>query len=355
MKRTLALAAVLVVALAGCAPTEDIAAPDPAPTVAEPTPTPTATQAAETGDVRPPAVFGGSCESVLPLDELSSITGTAMTVKELKPRSFAAEYAVAQVGGMNCTWSSEPFILASVVPEGVASSYEPRGCGDLLADMGGDVHCDFDITVNATRFTGLVSFDGATLKQANARLDKMLALFTSQAENAEPVPAPIPAPESWSNPTSCDSLETLVSDSTILNGSPNPRVGGAPGRGAYYTPVERELRGILSDPRQTECQIFTKGALSDKQIAKGMIGYLGIDIVGGAAWAQDDIAILPNATETTIDGADLAFLIDDTGSDGYGEWFAVFDGPNYLSVRVDDTTAGRASITRILDAVNAGN
>jgi len=309
-------------------------------------------QLPETGETRPAAVFGGSCDAVLPPSELAGALGSKHSARELVPEGFAADYAVAQIGGLRCAWEGDAYILATLWPEAAAVESTPRGCGTQLADMDGDIHCDFDVTVNGTRIAGLAAFTGLTKNQSTATLADVLAVFTASANAAEPVPLPIPAPESWSNPVSCSFLEPLVSDPTILNGAANPVVGGAPGRGAYYSPIELELRGILSDPMQTECTIYAKKPLTDKQRAKGLFDYLGIEVVGGAAWAQNDVEALSYATETTIEGADRAFVVKESATSGYGTWFAVFDGPNYLSVRVDDTKAGRTSIAKVLAAID---
>ena len=87
MKRSLALAAVLVVTLAGCAPTAEVVAPTPAPVVETPsaTPTPVPTVPAATGLQQPGQVFEGECGALLGEADASTILGAQVTVVESDP------------------------------------------------------------------------------------------------------------------------------------------------------------------------------------------------------------------------------------------------------------------------------
>lgn len=102
-----AIAAAVLLALAGCAP-QPAAAPTPAPT-STPTPTPTPARVVAV----PATVLGRDCPDLLDASAAAQITGGDVSLldepaaAELPVRAGSlSEYNVVQLGGLSCEWSN---------------------------------------------------------------------------------------------------------------------------------------------------------------------------------------------------------------------------------------------------------
>jgi len=333
-----ALGAALVVSLllAGCAKDEPVGVADPVPAV---TPTPTATpqQTQETGDVQPVQVYGGDCAAVLPTTDLVAAAGQPLTPRGVdrgQPRSFADDFAVRQVGGLECAWyggTALGAVIITVVPINAvpARAAEPCRVGEPGYEWGEFV-CDLELTTDGLHLSGRASFMGGTLATATTRAAAVSDLFESNAAAAEPVLLPLPADDSWGNPLDCRILQPLLANPAILGGSPQPLLGGSGGTDVYFSPANVYLTGLGAEPARLQCSIYSDTEITAAQQADGKIPRLDFSALGGGAWVKDIIAARPDASPISISGVDSAILVNDVD---YGAWIAAFDGPNYISVR----------------------
>lgn len=336
--------------LAGCASTPP--APSASPTVAGPTPTPTPTQAAETGLVPPAQIFGGECDELLTDAEAGDILGVTIPA----PEPFTADPSqwgwfdgtarLPVVGGLTCGWNDGTFesrAFFDAVPAAAAPTV--TGANDCATgrDEGGAYLCEFDFVAGDIRFAGLIQARSA--KSTNAARDALIAQLTERAENADPVPLPIPAVDAWSNPVLCPALDAALADDFLSPGT-TAQLGSTRGS-AYETPVYRDLVGI--ERGDALCQFSATGPESR-----------GVDVIpiGGAAWVQDEVSPANGFEPIEIGGADSAF-VHLPGQNERGVVIVVIDGPNAVWIRgdVDQPVAEGATLIaeQVLAAVNSIN
>lgn len=317
-------------------------------------PMPTSTPAAqerESGRTQPAQVFGGDCAAVIPTQQLNAATGLQLSRIEAVrglPRSFPDAFVLQQVGGLDCGWGTGGFgaVYVTIVPADAVPTRVAEPCGSGASpQFGTDFVCELEQVTNGMRMSGIFTVNGGTLATAQSRADAVVALFVASAAAVAPVPLPLPAEGAWSNPAACAALKPALVDRDLLGGAPKPMIGTAGGDDAYITPVNRALSGRDVESAMVQCAVYSDTPLSAAQTAAGMIQTLEFAILGGGAWAQDIVAERPDAAPLTIPGVDRAFLVTD---DEHGEWIAVFDGPNYLSVRTPQGHAHYLDSVRIL-------
>ena len=329
MKRSLALAAVLLVALVGCAPTEEVAIPDP-PAV-EPTPTPTPTQAQETGDVRPAAVFD-TCDDVFGSGVVDEFVGpvewsTALNIDEV---------VFAQARGLACdsvfTETQQGMQIAVVPASAVDTVDEKLTCIKHGLEWGPHHACFVETESNGIRLSGVVTFGSGTIAESTAKTEGLVAGFTAQAATVTVPPAPIPADGAWPLPVECAGVRAEFDAESVLK-NPHLEEVSRGGGDVFTPPAVWEVAGGYDDPT-TICGWFATEGLSDSQIAAGGYDSLISYNAGGGAWAFDALAANADVTEITVDGADRAAIV----ARDYFRFILVADGPNLTQISLQGNT-----------------
>lgn len=318
------VAAAIMFVLVGCAPDEPSPVADPP---ASPTATaPAAPQARESGLVAPKQVFGGDCSVVLP----GGILGAGSALQSFAEPFGPSGHAIPQRGGIACGWQSLSDTLHLIaVPEAAVSSVaDSASCAPNTADAEWVTLCHFERATNGTRASGYL---GSMLAQPEAQtvLEAALAEFDEAAAAATPVPAPIPAEGSWSNPVDCVGLAAAVDVAAFYNNTPGLERFDA-GTGAVPIGVEDD---IFDGPYALHCTWGTNVTLTTGQYASGMSRGFGADVLGGARWAESSVASRTDATEVTVPGVDKAFLV--RGPRDTVTVLHLFSGVNYLAVSRD--------------------
>ncbi len=308
---------VALVALAGCAllPVAESPTPGVVPTLS-PTPTPTPTQERETGLVAPAQVFGGDCEALFTVAELSDILG--MTLTGPRKMSIADDHTpyVEEHGGVFCSWTSTTFqggVVLVGLPEGAVDYAPPVGCDIQAEGMGSG--CTLESVKNGIRISGAVSRADNDRAAVEAAQSALLELFAERAERAIVAPVPLPAVGAWAWPSNCDAIVAAADFSAVpgLGGSVQSYSGGTD---AYYPPAEIALLGSYGPP-----------------ICVVRSGDVSIDFtaLGGARWAETEVATMPGATTLAVDGIDSVML----SPTNYGKTRVdAFDGPNWVTFSV---------------------
>ena len=361
--RRIAPVTVLLVLLAGCAPTPSAPTAAPTPPVAEsqtPTPTPVAIQQPETGLVQPAQVFGGDCDSIFSINELTDILGSsAMPTGVPENTGDASVFLTAQSGGLTCSWASSDYangIVITVVPAALLPLTTAEACAKDPYDSAG-VECAMEAESNETRLSGKVWFAKAGARN-KTKTAKLVSIFDEKAAATEPVPLPIANADSWSNPVECSILEPLLDNPTMLGGTGDLQIYQGNGSDVYFTPAEHVLYGFDDKADQVACAFTTADPnreLTKAEIKAGKISEISFSLVGGAAWVEDELSGWDGAKKISIDGIDSAYLVTNGDESGTFECVVVFDGPNMLSASTAVGGAKKtfASIALVVEALNA--
>jgi len=217
-----AIAAVLVVAIAGgVATTSTLSAPQiantPSPTATNqpvpiPTPSPTSTPTPTTPGVSlGSAPFDGSCANVIDEQSLASTTGHPMKVAGVTWNDGRATVR----GGLTCWWvSTDEYLAASVNVEVFPLGQEPT-TSELFADSGcsdGDmVVCTLSDTADGMRIWVRMS---GSVEQVTAGSSAILDLVLSRVGSYAPGVAATPT-DVWWAPLDCAAVESAVDPSAV--------------------------------------------------------------------------------------------------------------------------------------------
>lgn len=332
MKRTLALAAVLLVALAGCTATPP--APTTAPT-AEPTPTPTLR--VETGTAQPGRVFQGQCGG-FDILALSEIVGVALEFRDETPVPDFATALLWQSGALTCHFSDADhtvFLALSAAPtDAVGELPAPADCAPNTTDTAGDVTCGLEWEANGVTVAGLVGISGARSAAAVDAASTVAASLTRHLETVTTADVAtektLPASGAWANPgrdgaadrPSCTDLDRLIVSPSFLGGEPRGNVERVLPVVGYLSPIDLALGGHDPDDPSTCVWITTR---TPEEIASGRLSQFQARLLGGGAWVLDTLENDPTSEEIRIDGVDRAIRI---GAEGEPTLVWVASGPN---------------------------
>jgi hypothetical protein len=244
---------------------------------------------------------------------------------------------LAQAGGIGCIWRTGDYstlVNVDVLPQAsIRSTAETADCA-TSDDLPG-WRCEIEHAQNGIRISGFFSLSPSFAKtKADEALDAVVAAFDSSATPAQSAPAPIPAADAWANPVDCPAIAAAVDVRSVFNATPGLEFY-ASGGDAFPSPARVELWG---DTYGLGCTWGTNKELSAKQLASGMTQNFDITVLGGAAWAQDELEKKPTATDVQLDGLDRVIRTKTT----YGYRFAVIDGPNLLRFGADAGDPGNA-------------
>ena len=370
MLKTSFVAAILVVALAGCTPAEQAVEQTP-PAMAEPTPIPTAsvTQGlpVETGLAQPEQVFDGQCASLLSEYDASKILGTAVTIAETDPVDIFETALVWQAGGIRCTWADKAgtvaLTLTAAPADAVGELDDREACQPNRRDVIGDITCGIASDENGVVVSGLVGLGGGSSSTAKKQAEKVVAALIGAVESNSIVdvakPVTLPAELAWANPgvapdknpPTCADIDLAIVSGDFMGGGTRGKVEDVLPVTGYLSPLDEDLAGFLTDEPSWCSWSATR---TQAEIDKGQISQLFSRELGGGAWMLDRVAASSGAKKITIDGVDRAYRYKSQSGQA-SIWVA--DGPNAASFTyyAGQKDAGYRSVALVVEALNATN
>jgi len=359
------IAAVLVVAIAGGAvatstlsapqianspsPTATVARVTPTPTPTHtstptPTSTPTATPPPPPAPSTPVVAFNGDCGQMLNDADLSELVvggpGRLYTEPGLGTN---VESSLALLGGLSCTWIGNQDSVSVVVaaPSAVAP--------DLTASMA-SVTCSVDrgcatgrvvedlwvgVLVSATAGDYDAGFTPAEVSAASARLDRVISRVA-----AKPHASPVA------------SFGSVQSDGWVLSDCVALK-----GRLESITGVSLEIQvppgAYLNPTRPVESLLASSAGVSTcdfREPAYGSIEMIEVTLMPGASAPPASALAVAGTSETSVPGADRAWvLVDPNGS--YSRDVVAVVNDNRLLVRRFTGSAAGMDADRIAAAV----
>jgi hypothetical protein len=306
-KQWIAVAALTVLALSGCAPTEDpAAAPSPAPT-AEPTPEAVA---------GPERVFDGDCAALGSADDLSADAGAPLALVDDQWPAEIDYSTFPQVGGIHCVWSgaadTDLSVSAIVLPSRSISEARPTG---TQCEPG--AHCTFGVIESGFQLFGIVIQAGADSATLQGAADSLTARMASSLAGAA-LPAPYEPEGSWASTIDCATLDAGHAIATVLN---DPTLegysygGDAEPNPGYYV--------ALGASGLTHCDWISP---------PGDGASVSVDLMPGGAWRQGDNE--GHAHAPTVEGPGFV------GAVVIGDTLHAFTEVNRLDLTLDPADTG---------------
>ncbi|MDQ1122784.1 hypothetical protein [Microbacterium trichothecenolyticum] len=306
-----AIAAVLVIAVAGgVAATSTLSAPQiattPSPTAtvtAVETPTPTSTPVST---ATPPAVpvvaFGGDCDQMMTDAEASDFLRGGGAARYASSQLEAdTSGSLALLGGISCTWANEgdgftvvvgaPDAIAPELAASISSTRCVRNGGCSLGQTTGDLWIAVqDHTSPADVSVGFTADEIAT---AAVRLERVISFIGRKAHAAPVATIDSVLPTRWTL-TDCETLQGRIE--TITGG---PVTSYTP-RDDDLQPTELVDRVLTSSAGMTAC--------SYRQGAQDSRGHIIVTLMPGASAPSSSVLDLPDVDETDVAGADKAWI-----------------------------------------------
>jgi hypothetical protein len=307
---TVAVVAVALAALAGCAPSEPASRPTASPTASSSTSPSASPSSAPAAAVGPERLFGGDCTKLFAVDELKAAIGVAVTPQSTEWDLDPEYVAPAQLGGLGCHWSESPAtdsvgVSAVVLPE--SALVEPR---DIEPECTEGYGCTFTATSNGFTLSGVLHNPSAAIAQTTAAYEALVARFAAKVAT-EAQPERYVVAGAWSADTECVSLDAqrLVGAAIGQPGlEPNDAGGDAEPNYGYYRAAE--AAGLRP------CGWSSDGSAS-----------VQLQVLPGGAWVEDDVAAQAGAKPVAVAGATAAYVV--------GDRLHVFAGPNWLVLKIE--------------------
>jgi len=329
--RPAALAAVVfsLLLLSGCA----AGSPAPAPTTASPAPTGSAVPSAaptedpDAGGSAPAQAFDGDCSLVFSTQEVTDLAGWTAADPVQFVSTVPDMALVHQVGGIGCVWSpaegDEGYLQLTVVPQKKLSDQLEDGTTCFLQSEKTYI-CAIDLEANGYHLSAnFTTANSASYNKANAISERIAEAFTANADARAEAVSPKKPYGAWPLEFTCADLGKKAKVGKAL-GNNNLRISDG-GGDVQVTAAETDLWGGRPFLR---CY----WADSDADPAdSGTIAQLTVAVLGGAAWTQQGIGVLPGAEEVDVEGAERAIIVTDpTGSGSTAAELHVFDGVNWM-------------------------
>ena len=356
MRRVVVVGLILAIALSGCAgrtvQTPETPTPAAAPTSASPTPSPTPTAQAIplTGVEHPAQPFGGDCERLVTIDELTDAAGTPVVVgaydgSELDNDGLISTtvnatwaFASLQAGALNCAWHTDDLMISVTAYPGAALERRADAtCDDLTSDDGyaSDNDCVVTQFVNDTQLIGYVV--GPDPDTAQAFATTFAAFIRDSAAAAEPVTVARPGPSTWPLGVDCAIPPVTIDGETWTFEQARIGYGGGPAD-IFVELVDNPEKDTLY------CQATTEGA--DPLYAQWAV-------YGGGAWVFDEY-VNDISLPAMVDGFDHAAVVAGLNRDE-PHYLLMARGENLLSLQgVGDPTLYELSAA-FADALDAEN
>lgn len=347
----LALLAVVVLALAGCAISAPEAGPPtaPPPPASSPSPTPIETNAASD----PILAFGGDCMDVLTDAQVESILGPGARSLEEWLAANSPDWRVGgperTAGGIECRW------MAADGADGLPAGMQEIAVLALPASVVADEYatelstarCDpqYDTTLcRLGRTVGsvwLMARSGPGT--AEPPLEQLESALDAAAANVAAFPEPVPLPRErvWWTLGACDDLGERMSLSEIL---------GTDYHSGYWEGSPQYEDWILEEAGVGQ---FCQWSSDSADIPEGHEHYiLSATLEPGGAWQWSDI-VPDDAVAVSLTGAQEAFHEGAAGDYRTGRVWAT-DGVNVLTVYTEGGDVSEDVAERVLAAVASG-
>lgn len=319
------LAGILFAALTGCVPAADAAPPSsepPSPTAsAEPEPTVVA---------KPTLAFAGACEALADDAMLAGLVGDDMAIAAEKSERV---WAVAVLGGLDCTWlsDSEAYASLAVLPAAGFEAQIAQAEADSPYCYGGEPlerRCSFSTVVDGYWLSGIVGVANGSASTALDAIDVITARVAGSAAAASPVSA-VRADGTWSAPAECSTLADAV-DTTGILGAPF-----AAEKGNLGLDVSSGFVAALNAVGDLSCDWATPDYAR----------WFTSELLPGAGWAIAELAARAGAEPVTVDGALQAVALP--LSDGQTTAVYATDGVNlaWVTVPLDINRTQAAALT----------
>ena len=336
----LAAVALSLLLLSGCA----TGSPAPAPSTATAPPTPPAepsavpTEDPDAGGTAPAQAFDGDCSLVFSTQEVTDLTGWAASDPVQFVSTVPDMALVHQVGGIGCVWSpasgDEGYLQLTVVPQKRLSNQLEEGTTCFLQSEKTYI-CAIDLEANGYHLSAnFTTANTASYKKANTISGRIADAFTEHADEQEEAVTPKQPKGSWPLDFTCADLGKKAKVGKAL-GNKNLAITDG-GGDVQVTAAETDLWGGRPFLR---CYWADPDADPDAGTDSGTISQLTVAVLGGAAWTQQGIAVLPGAQEVDVEGAERAIIVTDpTDSSGLGSSTGdlhIFDGVNWLVLSAD--------------------
>ncbi|TYL52373.1 hypothetical protein [Agromyces mariniharenae] len=319
------LAGILLAALTGCVPAADAAAPTSEP----PSPTPSVEPPPSIA-AKPAVAFDGDCTAIIDDATLSDLVGGDVTA--FTGQQNERVWAVAVLGGLECTWgsaASDPYVSLSVMPAAGLEAQVAEADPDSPYCYGN--RCSFSTVVGGYWLSGIVGMADAADTALDA-IDAIVALVADAAAAAAPVPAARPA-GMWSAANDCAALAWGVDTTSILGEPFGAEPGGFGGEAAPG------LYGSLRAVGDLPC------VWSTPEYGR----FFSSELMPGAGWAITELAARAGAEPVVVDGALQAIALP---VDGGATAVYATDGVNLAWVTVP-ADIDRASSSALVAAFMA--
>ena len=317
--------------LAGCATGTTAPAPTGSSTAVAPvtTPEPVETEDPDAGGTPPAQAFDGDCSLVFTAQEITDISGWA-AADPIEFVSTVPDMAlVHQVGGVGCVWSpsagAEGYLQATVVPQKKLSKQLEAGITCFLQSDKTFI-CAIDFEANGYHLSAnFTTANNATYDTANAMSVSLGEAFQAHAEARAKAVNPKSVKGSWPLDFTCADLGKKAKVGKALGNTDLKIADG--GGDVQVTAAETDLWGGRPFLR---CYWATTEESTDG------ITQVTVAVLGGAAWAQQQIAVMPGAEEVEVEGAERAIIVTDPSGLGSPNGdLHVFDGVNWLVLSSD--------------------
>lgn len=326
----LSLILLCVILLSGCAagtpaPAQSSAAAAPSAS-AEPTAEPT--EDPDAGGTPPAQAFDGDCSLVFTTQEVTDLSGWAATDAVQFVSTVPDMALVHQVGGIGCVWApaagDDGYLQLTVVPQKQLSNQLEDGTTCFLQSEKTYI-CAIDLEANGYHLSAnFTTANTASYKKANAIAGRIADAFTAKADERDKA-VTLKEPEgAWPLDFTCADLGKKARVGKALGDSDLKISDG--GGDVQVTAAETDLWG-----GRPFLRCYWADPDADPDAVPGTIAQLTVAVLGGAAWTQQEIAVLPGAEEVDVEGAERAIIVTDPNGLGSSTGdLHIFDGVNWL-------------------------
>jgi len=316
-----------LVLLSGCAtgtPAPAQSTPAAVPTGSSAVPSAEPTEDPDAGGTPPAQAFDGDCSLVFSTQEVTDLAGWAAADPVELVNTVPDMALVRQVGGLGCVWSpaenDEGYLQLTVVPQKELSKQLENGTTCFLQSEKTYI-CAIDLGANGYHLSAnFTTANSASYNKANAISGRIADAFTARADELDKAVTPKQPKGAWPLDFACADLGKRARVGKAL-GNKNLKISDG-GGDVQVTAAETDLWGGRP---------FLRCYWADPDAESGEIAQVTVAVLGGAAWTQQEIAVLPGAEEVEVDGAERAIVVTDPNGLGSSTGdLHVFDGVNWL-------------------------
>ncbi|TFC30755.1 hypothetical protein E3O55_07155 [Cryobacterium sp. MDB1-18-2] len=321
------------------------------------TPTPTASTTVPAGQTRPVGVFGGTCDALFTVDEVSAAVGAVVTSSErARAVSLVLDPSWAAVparGGIDCLWSENESLTGAYFSAVVlAAASVTTVHADEVYCYGADVvdpaqsgSCRVSATDGGYWLSAVVYTAVGTINDdTRTAVATLLTTFSGRARAAGTPVAVVTPSGAWKREDCAALSDTAhVTDAISSPGLTVSSADTASGEAAEGRYAALGSAGVFA------C------SWSQSPAPAGQIESFSIILLPGGSWAQEDVARETGAETVSIPGVDLVTRIPNEAG---GYTFDAFDGVNWLRLSTNASTKSdldqlTPAIPALVNALNA--